>query len=65
MGRCSSCGAESDLDEYVCSNCDYHIKTEKIEEIPFLSYVFKRPEKKWYKPDNRIIRLAKTIYDPA
>ena len=65
MGRCSSCGAESDLDEYVCSNCDYHIKTEKIEEIPFLSYVFKRPEKKWYKPDNRIIRLAKTIYNPA
>ncbi len=65
MGRCSSCGAESDLEEYVCSNCDYHIKTERIGEIPFLSYIFKRPEKKWYKPDNRIIRLAKTIYNPA
>ncbi len=65
MGRCSSCGAESDLEEYVCSNCGYHIKTERIESIPFLSYVFKRPEKTWYKPDNRIIRIAKTIYNPA
>ena len=65
MGRCSNCGAESDLDEYVCSNCGYHIKTERIEEIPFLSYVFKRPTKKWYKPDFRIIRIAKTIYNPA
>ena len=65
MGRCSSCGAESDLEEYVCSNCGYHIKSEKIEEIPFLSYVFKRPETKWYKHDNIIIRLAKTIYNPA
>ncbi len=65
MGRCSSCGSESDLEEYVCSNCDYHIKTEKIEQIPFLSYVFKRPEKKWYKPELRVVRLAKTIYNPA
>jgi len=65
MGRCSSCGAESDLEEYVCSNCGYHIKTERIGEIPFLSYVFARPEKKWYKPDRRIIRMAKTIYNPA
>jgi len=65
MGRCSSCGAESDLEEYVCSNCGYHIKNERIESIPFISYVFKRPEKKWYKPDRRIIRIAKTIYNPA
>jgi hypothetical protein len=66
MGRCSSCGAESDLEEYVCSNCGYHIKNERIESIPFLSYVFKRPDKKkWYKPDRRIIRIAKTIYNPA
>ena len=65
MGRCSSCGAESDLDEYVCSNCGYHIKTERIEGIPFLSYLFKRPEKKWYKPDTILMRIAKTIYNPA
>ncbi|QEE14303.1 hypothetical protein DSAG12_00115 [Promethearchaeum syntrophicum] len=65
MGRCSSCGAESDLDEYVCSNCGYHIKTERIEGIPFLSYLFKRPEKKWYKPDKILMRIAKTIYNPA
>ena len=57
MARCNRCGHESDLDVYTCDNCDYLIKTEKIESIPF----FRRPETKYYKPDNFFKRIIKVI----
>ncbi|MHA1777917.1 MAG: hypothetical protein DRO88_09755 [Promethearchaeia archaeon] len=60
MARCPSCGTETDLDVYVCDNCGYHIKTEKIERFP----MFARPIERWFKPDPWYLRIAKTIYKP-
>jgi hypothetical protein len=57
MARCPSCGHESDLDTYVCDNCGYKLKVEKIEAIP----MFRRPSDRWYKPDKRFVRLVKVI----
>ena len=59
MARCSSCGHESDVDTYVCDNCGYQMKVERIESlrIPF----FKRPSDKWYKPDNVFVRLYRVV----
>ncbi len=65
MARCSSCGNESDLDTYVCDNCGYQLKVEKIETMPILSPIFSRPEEKWFKPDKFYLRLAKAVYNPA
>lgn len=61
MARCSSCGHESDLDTFVCDNCGYQLKVEKIESIP----IFTRPQERWFKPDPFYLRLAKSIYRPT
>ena len=57
MARCPSCGHESDLDTYICDNCEYHLKVERIEAIP----IFTRPNIRLYKPDNRFKRIYKVI----
>ncbi|WP_457557118.1 zinc ribbon domain-containing protein [Candidatus Harpocratesius sp.] len=60
MARCPSCGNETDLDVYICDNCGYQMKVEKIESIP----IFARPQERWFKPDPLFKRLAKTIIKP-
>ena len=65
MARCSSCGNESDLDTYVCDNCGYQLKVEKIETMPVFARIFARPDENWFRPDPIYLRLAKTIYKPA
>ncbi|UYP45563.1 hypothetical protein NEF87_001848 [Candidatus Lokiarchaeum ossiferum] len=57
MARCPSCGHESDLDTYICDNCEYKLKEERIEAIP----IFTRPNIRLYKPDNRFKRIYKVI----
>ena len=57
MARCPSCGHESDLDTYICDNCEYQLKVERIESIP----LFARPNVKLYKPDKKLKRIYKVI----
>ncbi|MHA1610580.1 MAG: hypothetical protein ACTSYU_00885 [Promethearchaeota archaeon] len=64
MARCSSCGHESDLDTYICDNCQYQMQVENIETIPILSSIFSRPDERWFKPDPVYLRLAKAVYKP-
>ena len=59
--RCPKCGNESQIEEYLCSNCQYHLKTEKIEKFP----LFRRREDKWYKPDKAYKRIFNVITNPA
>jgi hypothetical protein len=60
--RCPHCGNESDLEEYICSNCQYRLKFEDIEKIPF----FRRPEGvTWYKAENFFKRIVKVIVKPS
>ena len=57
MARCPSCGHESDLDTYICDNCEYQLKVERIEAIP----IFARPNIRLYKPDKKLKRIYKVI----
>ena len=59
--RCPKCGHESDLEEYLCSNCQYRLKMEPIEKIPF----FRRKDTKWFKADNSLKRIFWVITNPA
>ena len=57
MARCSRCGWEYDLNVYVCDNCGYILKRERIERLP----IFRRPEAKVYKPNRPIVRIIKIL----